>query len=131
MLIKNFLSHYWKSLIIIIGILYLSFASPSTFNGIPTFKNEDKLVHLFLYSGLTCILIFDFWKYVKYNRINTIAFYLICIVFPILLGGAVEILQPMYFAPRTAEWLDWFSDITGVMVGWLSMQLLRKLKILA
>ena len=120
----NLILYYWKSIIIIIGILYLSFAPPSTFQGIPTFENEDKLVHILMYAGLTCVLIFDFWQHTK-NNATTLAFILICLVFPVLLGGAVEILQPMYFAPRTAEWLDWFSDITGVIVGWLGMQLIK------
>jgi len=55
---------------------------------------------------------------------------MICVFYPILLGGAVEILQPIYFAPRTAEWYDWFSDITGTIVGLLSIQSLKKLDVL-
>jgi len=121
---------YWESVLITIGILYLSFAPPSTFSGVPSFTYEDKLVHLCLYAGLTGMLIFDFWKYAKKNSTNRLGFILICLVFPVVLGGAVEILQPMYFAPRTAEWFDWFSDITGVLIGWQCMRLLRKIRIL-
>jgi VanZ family protein len=124
MKIRNFVSHYWKSILFVSVILYLSFAPPSTFKGIPTFENEDKLVHLFLYFVLTSILIFDFRQFAKNNHLSTITFTLICIVFPIILGGAIEILQPIYFAPRTAEWLDWFSDIAGVLLGWLGMSLI-------
>lgn len=126
----SLLKIYWKSLIIIGGILYLSFAPPSTFKGVPSFPFEDKLVHLLLYGGLTCILIFDFRLYAKKFRTTKFAFVSICILFPILLGGIIEILQPMYFAPRTGEWFDWFSDILGVLLGLLSMQLLKKFKIL-
>lgn len=127
MLRKLLIFRFWKSIIITLGILYLSFAPPSTFNGVPSFNYEDKLVHFLLYSGLTCLLIYDFNKNRNYTKL---AFVLICIAFPIILGGLVEILQPLYFAPRTAEWFDWFSDIAGVLVGWLSMHFLRKLKIL-
>ena len=118
---KNFIFHYWKSIIIISIILYLSFAPPSTFKEVPSFENEDKLVHLLMYGGLTCILIFDFRQFVKSYRIPRFSFVLICIILPVLLGGAVEILQPMYFAPRTADWIDWFSDIAGVLMGWFAM----------
>jgi VanZ family protein len=121
---------YWESIIITLGILYLSFAPPSAFKGVPSFPYEDKFVHLFLYSGLTCMLIYDFWKYAKRNNTNRLAFILICLAFPVFLGGAVEILQPIYFAPRTAEWVDWFSDITGVLIGWQCMRFLRKIRIL-
>ena len=119
---KTFLSIYWKSLIIISGILYLSFAPPSTFKGVPSFENEDKLVHLIMYAGLTCFLIFDFRQYAKNKTLSVLAFILICLLFPVFLGGAVEILQPVFFAPRTAEWFD---DIAGVMLGWLVSQMIK------
>jgi len=121
---------YWESIIITLGIMYLSFAPPSTFQGVPSLPYEDKVVHLLLYFGLTCMLIYDFWKYAKNNKTTASAFILVCLVFPIILGGAVEILQPLYFAPRTAEWVDWFCDITGVLIGWFSMHFLKKLNIL-
>lgn len=130
MKIKRTLFRYWESTIITLGILYLSFAPPSEFQGVPSFPYEDKVVHLLLYFGLTCMLIYDFWKYAKNNKTTPLAFILLCLVFPIAFGGAVEILQPIYFAPRTAEWFDWFSDITGVLIGWFSMHFLKKLNIL-
>jgi VanZ family protein len=129
MKLKYYLFQYWESILITAGILYLSFAPPSTFAGVPSFPNEDKLVHLFLYFGLTFTLIYDLRKYTKTFKINSASFIIICVCFPILLGGAVEILQPLYFAPRTAEWFDWFSDIAGTLLGLLSTQLLKKLKI--
>lgn len=116
-----FLFHYWKSFIIIAIILYLSFASPSTFKEVPTFKFEDKLIHLLMYGGLTGILIFDFRQYAKNNYTTFLAFILVCLLFPATLGGAVEIIQPIYFPPRSAEWLDWCSDLSGVLVGWFVM----------
>ena len=122
MKIIHFILYFWKSILIISIILYLSFAPPSTFNGVPTFGNEDKLVHLLMYGGLTGILIFDFRRYAKKNTMSIVAFIIICLLFPVFLGGAVEILQPMYFAPRTAEWADWFSDIAGMLIGWTGVR---------
>ena len=130
MSLLKILLHYWKSIIVIACILYLSFAPPSTFNGVPTFENEDKLVHLLMYLGLTGILIFDFNRDTTQKTTNHFAFVLICLIFPIFLGGAVEILQPMYFAPRSAEWFDWFTDIAGVFIGWFVMKMIdKKLKL--
>ncbi|MDR3652882.1 MAG: VanZ family protein [Paludibacter sp.] len=124
----SFIRSYWKSIVFTAIILYLSFAPPSTFNGVPSFPNEDKLVHIFLYTCLTILLIFDFIRYKK-STDNKLSYILFCLLLPVILGGLVEILQPMYFAPRTAEWLDWFSDITGVFMGWTATKLLRKLNI--
>ena len=127
MKIINFLHSYWGSILIIAGILYLSFTPPSTFQGIPTFniKHLDKIIHFLLYSGLSLVLIYDFQKN-KRSNIVSVSFVTFCILFPIVLGGLVEIMQQQFFAPRTAEWSDWFSDIGGVLAGWLVMYLLRK-----
>ena len=122
MKIKIFLHTFWKSILIISGILYLSFASPSTFKDVPTFANEDKFVHLLMSAGLTGILMFDFRQYARNRNTSITAFLILCILFPVLLGGVVEIIQPIYFPPRTADWFDWFSDITGVFVGWMVMR---------
>ena len=119
------LFRYWESIVISIIILYLSFASPSTFKGVPSFEYEDKLVHLCLYAGLTAVLIYDFRKFAKRNYTNTLGFVIVCMIFPVFLGGAVEILQPMYFAPRTAEWFDWFSDIAGMLAGLATMSVVK------
>ena len=124
----SFIRSYRKSIIFTACILFLSFAPPSDFNGVPTFPNEDKLVHIFLYTCLTILLIFGFKNY-KGSTDNKLSFVLYCLLFPVILGGLVEILQPMYFAPRTAEWLDWFSDITGVLIGWSATKLLQKLNV--
>jgi len=122
-LIINIL-HCWKSIIITGGILFLSFTSPSTFNGVPTFENEDKLIHMIMHIGLTGALMLDFRQFAKHHKTTLLAFILICLAFPAFLGGAVEILQPLYFAPRTGEWSDWFSDITGVLIGLSGMRLI-------
>jgi VanZ family protein len=126
MQIKNFIRSYWKSISVICCILYLSFAPPSTFKGIPTFENEDKLIHFLMYSGLTLMLIYDLRnnKKVYHNFRN---FIFVCVVFPCLLGGLIEILQPTFFAPRSASWADFFCNDAGVIMGLTTMQLLRKL----
>jgi VanZ family protein len=126
MLIINTLKNYWKSLIIVAVILHLSFASPSEFKQIPTFENEDKLIHFLMYAGLAIALIYDYNRASSKTNNSLILYWLVCIFAPIFLGGIVEILQPIYFAPRTASWLDWVADILGVLAGWLIMEALYK-----
>lgn len=109
----------------IIVILYLSFASPANFKKVPTFEYIDKIVHLLLYAGLTIVLIYDFRNHKNPNAYS-LAFVLVCFILPCILGGLIEILQPQFFPPRTAEWGDWLSDVAGVMVAWLTMALFRK-----
>jgi len=123
---KYIFLYYWKSILVVAVICYLSFASPSTFNGIPAFENEDKLIHLLMYGGLTGVLMFDFRQYARYNQTTVITFILISLALPVFLGGAVEIIQPTFFPPRTADWMDWFSDNTGVLCGWFFMSLITR-----
>ena len=117
--------YFWKSIIITVIILYLSFAPPSAFKGIPTFNNEDKLVHILMYFTLCFMLIFDFLSIFSKIKANQFVFTLVCLVYPVVLGGVVEILQPMYFS-RTASWLDWLADIIGVIIGFGIILVFRK-----
>ena len=43
---------------------------------------------------------------------------LIAIVLPILYGGALELVQELWFYPRTGDWLDWAVDAIGVVLGY-------------
>lgn len=122
--IKKLILNYWKSIAVICCIFYLSFASPSTFKKIPTFENEDKIVHILMYLGLASIIIFEYRQHKKDN-INPLAFVLICLLFPVFLGGIIELMQEYYFPPRSGNLLDWFSDIVGVALGWLGMQFIK------
>ncbi len=117
MFLKILIIHYWKSILVFIFILYLSFAPPSTFKEVPTFEIPylDKIIHLVLYIILSFSLILDS-SAVNLRRKHLLTS--ICLICLIFLGGIIEIAQQYYFAPRTAEWFDWFADITGVFLGW-------------
>jgi VanZ family protein len=116
---------YWKSIGITACILYLSFAPASTFQSIPTFENEDKLIHFLMYFGLSAVLLFDYTRANKSKNTTNPVFVLICLVYPSLLGGLIEILQQMYFG-RSASWFDFIADCSGVLSGWLIMKLIVK-----
>ena len=127
-MLKTALS-YWKSILSVIIIVYLSFAPPSDFREMPKVNILffDKIVHVALYLFLTIVLIFDFRSHNKFSKNNSI--YIVqCILFPIVLGGCIEIAQDKWFYPRTAEWVDWLADILGVTIA-LVVTLFYKRKI--
>ncbi|MFZ4583328.1 MAG: hypothetical protein ACOYM7_11825, partial [Paludibacter sp.] len=66
------------------------------------------------------VIIFDFLKLnsLKYKKTH---FVIYCIVFPIVLGGLIEIVQETFFKPRSAEWIDWLCDILGICTAWVLM----------
>jgi VanZ family protein len=123
MQLKNTVYLYWKSISVIACILYLSFAPPSTFEKVPTFEGIDKMIHFFMYLALSVVLILT---YQKSKKQNTLRFIAMVVVFPCLLGGIIEILQPLFFFPRTASWDDWLFDIAGVLVAWFGKKYLVK-----
>ena len=127
-MLKTTLS-YWKSILSVIVIVYLSFAPPSDFSEMPKVNILffDKIVHVALYLFLTIVLIYDFRNHNKFSKNNSI--YIVqCILFPIVLGGCIEIAQDKWFYPRTAEWVDWLADILGVTIA-LVVTLFYKRKI--
>ncbi len=111
----NFIRKYWKSICVVLIILYLSFAPPSEFKKIPPIKIEffDKFVHVALYAFFSIILFVDLRKSLGDKATKTI-FFIWSFLFPVMLGGFIEIAQENWFSPRTAEWIDWFADILGV-----------------
>jgi VanZ family protein len=126
-LMAYFLKTYWKSLLIFAMVLYLSFAPPSTFDGIsiPAIPYLDKFIHFGMYAAWAAIICFDFFTQKKAAKSYT-KFTIICILIPIITGGVVELIQERFFYPRTADWRDWLADILGVCFIQLIVAALKK-----
>lgn len=109
---------YWKSLLVTMVILLLSFAPSSAFHSVPVVPHADKLVHAAMYFGLTVVLLHE---YVCRHREFRFRFriVLLCLLYPAVLGGGVEIMQGLFFKPRTADWFDWLADVAGVLLAWI------------
>ncbi len=108
--------NYWKTTLGIVIICYLSFAPSSAFKSIPSFTHGDKIIHLLMYLMLTIIIINDFYK--RNKSYSNTGFFLICILFPIVLGGVIEIVQDIFIFSRSGSWYDWLADVMGALCGW-------------
>ena len=93
---------------------------------VPTFTNEDKLVHILMYFTLTAAIYRDIIK--AQVKMQKYVFILIVLTFPITYGGIIEILQGAFFPPRTADWFDFFADAIGSSFAFLLMPKILKLK---
>jgi len=124
------IQNYWKSVLMVTIILYLSFAPPSDFKAVPKINIAyfDKFVHVILYIVFAIILIIDYLRTTKTSVPKT-RFIIQCLLFPILMGGGIEIAQDQWFYPRTAEWIDWMSDILGTSTGAYIMYKLKKINL--
>lgn len=109
------------SSIIIILITYLSLASnPLDINDISMFPGFDKLAHVIMYFGATCVFILD-WANFKMPHHTKLNSELALTTFAILLGGLMEIAQLVMAQGRSFEVSDWFADIFGALAGWATI----------
>lgn len=120
----NTLKHQYLAVIWSIVVLILC-DIPMNTEGTPTFEGMDKLVHTGFFFVLTVLLFYGKIRQQKsYSfRIITIAKIL---VLTAALGGGIEILQLEVFTYRSADWWDFFCDMTGVGMGIFSYIFLHR-----
>lgn len=117
---------YWKTLLVLLAILVLSFMNPPSLPpSVTKLFSFDKLGHLMMYAGFTFVLLLDTSSLTGLRNPRRLL-YLIGIAIPLSLGAITEILQTVLFSPRAAEWGDFLSDTAGVFVGWLAFLVWRK-----
>ena len=103
---------YWKTCLIAAIILYVSLLREPHFT-FPTIGYCDKWSHLIAYT----LLGFAAWRDSnQYGFLRWIRLF-IAIVLPIVYGGSIELIQQLWFSPRTGNWMDWLADSLGVTTG--------------
>ena len=79
-----------------------------------------------MYSG-TCSVIW--WEYLRHHdSINWCKVVLLAVVGMILLGGIMELLQAYCTTTRSGEWLDFWADSAGVLLGSAVGLLMKKIR---
>lgn len=78
----------------------------------------DKIVHLFLYTVLECLLMLGFTKQYSYGKISKYALGM-SLSINICYGGIIEILQGTIFIERTADFFDFMANTSGAFLGLL------------
>ena len=75
----------------------------------------DKWTHMVMYGG-TCSVIW--WEYLRsHRRIDRLRLLLWAVVGMVMLGGLMELMQAYCTTTRSGEWLDFWADSLGVLVG--------------
>lgn len=115
-MIKQFVRYYWPTIILVIVIFILSTVHFNAVPKIANFKSSDKYAHILIYLLLGFVVYFNYSKdqFLRIKYPNLI-FTLFAIL--ILYGGAIEIIQELFFKPRSAELLDWVADMVGLVSG--------------
>lgn len=107
---------------VVIAILWLTLSpDPLPDNDLPLFEGADKIVHACMFGGLYFALRFDLTLWTRRHRPANPALPLsarIAIVaLPVVLGGAIELLQGSMAMGRGCESADFLADIAGVIIS--------------
>ena len=88
----------------------------------------DKWTHFIMYGG-TCSVIW--WENLRFQRRQGLSFngkqLFWAMVGMVALGGLMELLQAYCTTTRSGEWLDFWSDSVGVLLGTLVGLILKKI----
>ena len=104
--------HYLPSLLVLIGITYLSLIKQVPFTVMEDIPLADKWGHMLAYMVLALCLSCDSYR----ARLSATALFAIALLLPLIYGALMEWAQ-YYFPPRRCEWLDWVADAIGTIVG--------------
>lgn len=122
---------YPLSIMTSIVLLYLSFFNPAG-KEMPSIVGFDKLAHILMYFGTSLVFWFEWLRWHLCPDRKLVRGFVFCMLAPIALGGAIELVQEYFVEYRGGEWLDFLSDIVGSVAATafsfaVTLPLLKKL----
>ena len=113
-----YLKKYPISLTIIAVVIYLSFFKPPSLE-VGKIVGIDKVAHLCMYAGLSGMLWIEFLRnHCKYDDVLWHA-WIGAVLCPVLMSGAIELLQEYCTTYRGGDWFDFLANICGVTLATL------------
>lgn len=109
------IKQYPISILVILGVIYLSFFRPPSVPEISQIPHLDKVVHIGMYFVLSSLLWFE--SYRKGRNTPTRTAWTIAFIFPVLFSGAIELLQEYCTSYRGGDWLDFLANSTGALLA--------------
>jgi VanZ family protein len=120
---SSFIRKYPLSVLCLLLIVVLSLAPYFPETPLDNVQFIDKWTHLVMYGG-TCAVVW--WEHLRSHGIIGYRFLWLVIGGMVLLGGLMELLQAYCTTTRSGEWLDFWADSVGVLLGNLVGWLLSK-----
>ena len=109
-----FIRKYPLSLLVIVSILYLSLFNPPH-TRLDEIRSIDKIAHVCMYGGLELVIWIEYLRH--HTNLNWVKILVFGIIFPIVLGGVMELAQMILTKQRSGDWFDLIADVIGVLVG--------------
>ena len=113
---KILLKKYWLSILVLL-IIFIGCFMNTTPLPAPPVVDFDKIVHTILFLGLAGVLFFDSTRYLRFS-ISKIRIFLLIFLFPVVIGGFIEVVQEYFTKTRSGDWFDFLFDVLGALVGW-------------
>ena len=99
-------------------MIYLSFFKPPSLE-VGKIVGIDKVAHLCMYAGLSGMLWIEFLRnHCKYDDVLWHA-WIGAVLCPVLMSGAIELLQEYCTTYRGGDWFDLLANICGVTLATL------------
>lgn len=126
MRILSYIKRYWKSLIVVAVVFYLSLMRQPSASKLVVFEGIDKVVHFFMYFVLSSVLWIE--HLIKHKGSYKVWHILWgAILMPVLLGGMMEIAQGVLTVDRACELMDFIANASGVLSASLCFVVFLKL----
>ena len=115
----QFAKKYPLSLLCLALIFILSFTPFFPETPFDEVQFIDKWTHLVMYGGTTSVMWLEYLRNCRKEvcRPNFQTLFWVVFVGMILLGGLVELGQAYCTTTRSGEWLDFWADSIGVLLG--------------
>lgn len=122
------LKNYWATATLVVIIFILCFVEIAPVPELEEMTNFDKLVHLLMFMSVSVVVFFDNSSYLR-AKISFRRLLLGSFLFPLILGGAIEIFQDFLTTYRSGDWRDFLFDGIGAFIGIIICLIInRKLK---
>lgn len=109
------LKEYLLSMLVTVIIIVLSILPIPEKAPMSDFPLIDKWVHMVMYGGLAFIMWFD--HVVRSGKMMSRNYVLWMVLYPIVLGGLMELVQAFFTTCRSGDWIDFEADAIGTAIG--------------
>ena len=111
MIKKNIFTAIVATAVVILSVIPIPEVPP--LEGVPFI---DKWVHFVMYGGVSIAMWMDFY-FVRKERFLSPKFNVSVLLFPIILGGVMEVVQEYLTTCRNGDMLDFYADAFGCFLG--------------
>lgn len=110
------IKRYYPSILITLAVIILSLVPMPEVPQLGYVPLWDKWVHFVMYGGLCLVYWFDFHRN-KHSKKAWRKWLLWIVLFPIALGGLMELGQAYLTTCRNGDWIDFIANTIGVLLA--------------